>query len=135
MRASSYLLFADGCERALAAYAALGLGQVTVLVRHGDPGLPLPNPAMRGKVMHACLQGPGLRLHASDNDDAEPMRGHALLLELEDEAQARALFAGLAQGGRVTTAFAPQPWGGLYGKLVDAFGVAWMLSCRASDPA
>ncbi|KAI9034688.1 Glyoxalase/Bleomycin resistance protein/Dihydroxybiphenyl dioxygenase [Hyaloraphidium curvatum] len=131
VRASPYLLFADGCEAALSSYAAHGLGRVTSLVRHGEGGLPLPNPAMRGKVAHALFEGPGIMLFASDNDDAEPMRGHAMLLEFGDAGRARAVFDGLAEGGRVTTAFEKQPWGDLYGKLVDAFGVQWMVKCGA----
>ena len=33
--------------------------------------------AMRGRIMHRLFEGPGVLFYASDNDDAEPMRGSA----------------------------------------------------------
>lgn len=38
--------------------------------------------------MHARFEGPGVRFFASDNDDAEPMRGSAHMLELADRGRA-----------------------------------------------
>jgi PhnB protein len=114
---ANYLFFTTMCEPALAFYERCGLGRVVELRRRGD-----------GKVMHARFEGPGVRFFASDNDDAEPMRGSAHLLELTDRAHTARLFAELGDGGRVTTPLADHPWG-YYGKLTDAFGVQWMVLC------
>jgi PhnB protein len=84
---------------------------------------------MQGKVMHALFSGPGVNFFASDNDDAEPMRGSAMMFELSDRAQTEQLFNRLASGGRITTPLAEQLWGDYYGKLTDQFGVQWMLNC------
>ena len=130
MLLSNYLLFTTQCEPALAFYTACGLGRVTQLMRYGDGGMPVRNPAMRGKVMHARFEGPGVLFYASDNHDAEPMRGSAHILMLEDRGETERLFGHLADGGTVTTALAIQPWGDYYGKLTDRFGVQWMLNCR-----
>jgi PhnB protein len=78
---------------------------------------------MRGKVMHAKFEGPGVAFYASDNDDAEPMRGSAHMLTIDDRAQTSRLFEELAAGGRITTPLGMQPWGSFYGKLTDRFGV------------
>ena len=67
--------------------------------------------------------------HASDNPDAEPMRGSAHLLAMDSRAQTEALFGRLAEGGTITTPLGVPPWGGFYGKLTDRFGVQWMLNC------
>jgi PhnB protein len=99
------------------------------MVRHGDNGMPVRNEAMRGKVMHAKFEGPGVLFYASDNDDAEPMRGSAHILMTQDRAQTKRLFERLGEGGKVTTALDMQPWGNYYGKLTDRFGVQWMLNC------
>ncbi|WP_256080321.1 VOC family protein [Massilia sp. YIM B04103] len=88
---------------------------------------------MRGKIMHAKFQGPGVLFYASDNDDAEPMRGSAHILAMDDRAQTEHLFAMLSKGGKVTTPLGIQPWGDFYGKLTDQFGVQWMLNCAAGD--
>ncbi|TPQ36608.1 VOC family protein [Bradyrhizobium guangdongense] len=133
MQLSNYLFFTTHCEPALAFYTACGLGKVTHLMRHGEGGMPLRNPAMAGKIMHAKFEGPGICFYASDNDDAEPMRGSAHILMMDHEQQTTELFGKLAAGGRITTPLAIQPWGDYYGKLTDRFGVQWMLDCPISS--
>jgi PhnB protein len=129
MQLSNYLFFTTTCEDALAFYTECGLGQVVEMRRYGENGMPVKNEAMRGKIMHARFEGPGVLFYASDNDDAEPMRGSAHILMMRDREQTRSLFEQLARGGKVTTALAIQPWGDYFGKLTDRFGVQWMLNC------
>ncbi len=129
MQLSNYLFFTTTCEQALAFYAQCGLGAVAYLKRYGADGAPLGNEAMRGKIMHAKFEGPGVLFYASDNDDAEPMRGFAHILMMRDRDRTRRLFERLADGGQVTTPLAVQPWGDYFGKLTDRFGVQWMLDC------
>ena len=76
-----------------------------------------------------------MRFFASDNDDAEPMRGSAMMLMLDDQDLTQRLFARLGEGGQVTTPLAVQPWGDFYGKLTDGFGVQWMFNCTAGSTA
>jgi len=123
MQLANYLFFTTSCEPALAFYERCGLGRVTELQRHERGG------AMQGLVLHAKFEGPGVLFYASDNDDAEPMRGSAHLLLLDDRDETTALFRRLADGGTITTPLGPQPWSTLYGKLTDRFGVQWMLNC------
>jgi PhnB protein len=127
---SNYLFFTTTCEQALAFYTRCGLGRVVEMVRHGANGMPLRNEAMRGKVMHAKFEGPGVLFYASDNDDAEPMRGSAHIIMMDDKDQTTRLFDRLGEGGNITTPLGIQPWGDYYGKLTDRFGVQWMLNCR-----
>jgi PhnB protein len=128
MQLSNYLFFTTHCEEALAFYARCGLGEITELKRYGAAA---PTEALRGKIMHARFEGPGVRFYASDNHDAEPMRGSAHILMIDDRNQTETLFARLAEGGRITTPLAIQTWGDYYGKLTDRFGVQWMLDCPA----
>lgn len=129
MQLSNYLFFTTACEQALNFYTECGFGKVVFAMRHGDNGMAVRNEAMRGKIMHAQFQGPGVRFFASDNDDAEPMRGSAMMFGLEDRGETERLFNALAAGGRITTPLAVQPWGDYYGKLTDRFGVQWMFNC------
>lgn len=46
--------------------------------------------------MHAQFEGQGVLFFASDNDDAEPMRGSAMIFMLKDADQTRLLFERLA---------------------------------------
>jgi len=129
MQLSNYLFFTTNCEDALAFYAECGLGRVVDLLRYGENGMPSGSEALRGKIMHAKFEGPGVLFYASDNDDAEPMRGSAHILMMDDREQTRQVFERMAQGGTVTTALGIQPWGDYYGNLTDRFGVQWMLNC------
>lgn len=131
MQLANYLLFTRDCEEALAFYAACGLGSVTLLVRHGADEMPLATDAMRGRVMHARFEGPGVLFFASDNHDAEPMRGSAHMLVMDNSDSADRIFSRLAEEGMVTTPLAIQPWGSYHGKLTDRFGVQWMVDCNA----
>ena len=131
MRLSNYLFFTTSCEQALDFYTECGLGAVMLVVRYGQDKMPVRSEFMRGKIMHARFEGPGVRFFASDNDDAEPMRGSAMMFELDDEEQTRRLFSALAEGGRITTPLDVQPWGDYYGKLTDRFGVQWMFNCTS----
>ena len=129
MQLSPSLFFTTNCEPALAFYQRCGLGRATILLRWGQDDMPVRTEAMRGKVLHARFEGPGVLFHASDNDDAEPMKGSALMLEFGDLASAQDLFTRMAAGGVITVPLARQYWGSSFGMLVDAFGVQWMLSC------
>jgi PhnB protein len=129
VRLSNYLFFTTACEQALTFYAGCGLGAAVLVVRHGENGMPVRTESLRGKIMHSLFEGPGVRFFASDNDDAEPMRGSAMMFELDDREQTLLLFTRLAEGGQVTTSLAVQPWGAYFGKLTDRFGVQWMFNC------
>jgi len=131
MQLSNYLFFTTACEQALDFYTRCGLGKVVEVLRYGAGDMPLTNESMRGKIMHARFEGPGVLFYASDNDDAEPMRGSAHILMMDNRDQTNQLFERLGEGANVTTPLAVQPWGTYFGKLTDRFGVQWMLSCPA----
>ena len=131
MQLSNYLFFTMACEPALDFYTQCGLGKVVEVLRYGSGDMPLKNESMRGEIMHARFEGPGVLFYASDNNDAEPMRGSAHILMLDNRDQTNQLFERLGQGANVTTPLAVQPWGSYFGKLTDPFGVQWMFSCPA----
>src|SRR6476659_641344 len=110
MQLSNYLFFTTTCDQALSFYTQCGLGCVVEVLRYGVDGMPVKNEAMRGKVMHAKFEGPGLLFYASDNEDAEPMRGSAHLLAMDDRDSTDKLFLALGAGGTITTPLGIQSW-------------------------
>jgi PhnB protein len=133
VRTTPYLYFKGACEAALRFYARCGLGEVVQLKRYeGTPLAERDGGAWRDKVLHSLFEGPGTRFFASDGADSEPMKGCALLVELGDAAAAGALFAALADGGRITVPFALQFWGDHYGNFTDQFGVQWAMLVAAT---
>lgn len=133
MYLTNYLFFTTNCEQALDFYTSCGLGKVVDILRWGQDGMPVRTESMSGKIMHAQFEGDGVRFFASDNDDAEPMKGSAMIFQLEDRQQTERLFALLSNGGQITTPLAIQPWGDYFGKLTDRFGVQWMFNCACRD--
>ena len=131
MQLANYLFFTTKCEEALAFYTQCGLGKVVEMVRYGANDMPIRNEAMRGKIMHSRFEGPGVLFYASDNDDAEPMRGSAHMIMTDSREQTTQLFTRLSEGANITTPLGMQPWGDYYGKLTDRFGVQWMLDYRS----
>jgi PhnB protein len=129
MQLSNYLFFTTQCEPALDFYTRCGLGRIVEVMRYGDGGVPVAHERMRGKIMHSKFEGPGILFYASDNDDAEPMRGSAHILMMDDRTQTTELFSKLSESANITTPLGMQPWGAYYGKLTDQFGVQWMLNC------
>ena len=103
MQVTPYLYFRGACEDALKFYEASGLGSIKLLQRYeGTPMAERDGGAWRDKVLHSLFEGPGVRLFASDGPDSEPMKGSALLIEIDDPDAAGSLFAALSEGGRVT---------------------------------
>ena len=96
MQLANYLFFTTTCEQALAFYETCGLGRVTEMKRYGRD-MPPPVPAMDGKIMHARFEGPGILFYASDNHDAEPMRGSAHFIMTDSRADTERLFGRLAE--------------------------------------
>jgi len=134
MRFTPYLYFKGDCEAALKHYAACGLGQIQHLRRYANtPMAERDGGAWRDKVLHSVFEGPNLRLCASDGADSEPMKGSALLLEIDDPAEAFALFTRLSEAGKVTVAFQQQFWGDHYGNFTDRYGVQWAMNSRAGS--
>lgn len=131
MRLANFLFFTSHCEEALGFYEQCGLGRIVECKRYGENGVPVGNAAFRGKIAFARFAGPGIEFFASDNHDAEPMRGSAHYLTTDSREETDRIFASLGEGGTVTTPLAAQPWGGYYGKLTDRFGVQWMIEYPA----
>jgi len=131
MQLSNHLFFTTACEQALDFYAECGLGKVGEVLRYGAGSVPLVNESMRGKITNARFEGPGVLFYASDNEDAEPMRGSAHVLMMDNRDQTNQLFERLDEGANVTTPLAVKPWGDYFGKLTDKLGVQWTLSCSA----
>src|SRR4030088_2133451 len=102
MQLSNYLFFTTNCADALAFYAECGLRCIVDMLRYGENGMPAGSEAMRGKIMHAKFEGPGVLFYASDNDDAEPMRGSAHILMMRDRERTKELFEYLGEGGKIT---------------------------------
>jgi PhnB protein len=130
LRLSPYVSLTGGTARAaLEFYRSVLGGEVRISTFGEFGGAEGVDP---DAVMHGQLDAPsGFTLMVSD---AMPGMASAtgssiaLCLYGDDLEELRTSFAGLAEGGEVTTPFEQQVWGDHYGAFTDRFGVDWMVN-------
>jgi len=126
-----YLSFRDNAREAMEFYRSVLGGELDVNVFSEYPDMP-QDPSEGDLVMHAQLTTPdGLVLMASDTPGAMPYvtpQGFSVSLSGTSADATRAVWDGLSDGATITAPLDEAPWGGLFGMLVDRFGVNWMLN-------
>ena len=133
MQVQPYLFFDGRCEEALEFYrSALG-AEVEMLMRFKDSPEPPPPgmvpPGAENKVMHAAFRIGDTMVLASDGRclGQPSFQGFALSLTAANEAEAKRLFASLAEGGQVQMPLAKTFFSPRFGMVADRFGVSWMV--------
>jgi len=138
MAIQPYLFFEGRCDEALAFYQrALG-AKVEMLMRYRDNPEPDANPhGAADKVMHTSFRIGDAVVMASDGRcTGQPsFQGFGLTLTAKDEAEARRLFAALAEGGQVQMPMAKTFFSPAFGMVADRFGVLWMVMAPAQGAA
>ena len=138
---SPYLNFNGNTEEAFNFYRSVFGGEFSDLQRFKDmPGSEKFLPSDQKKVMHMGLPlGNAGAIYGSDVP--ESMRSNLMfgtnnhiIIEAESEEEAKRLFDGLSQGGKVMMALGKQFWGALYGAFADKFGVQWMINYTYPKP-
>ena len=133
MQIEPYLFFEGRCEEALAFYANAIGARIEAVLRYADSPDPVPDgrlpPGSEGKVMHARFHVGGAPIMASDGLCAgkSAFQGFSLSLPAKDEAEARRLFAALAEGGEVRMPLGKTFFSPAFGMVADRFGVPWMV--------
>lgn len=109
-----YINFQGQAREAMEFYQRV-LGGTLQLHAGGEQGPPRPAEA-GDRIMYARLEADGLVIVASDGHPSYPAKvGDHIGLQIggADEAQLRAIFDGLADGGHVGMPLTKQPWGNL----------------------
>lgn len=119
--------------RAQAAFYTQALGGEILSVVTGDQ-VPNADPTMKNAVVHLSLVAGGIPFYMSECGREPLKRGNEITLSLEfaTEAEARAAFDKLAQGGEVQQPLEPAFWGALFGELTDKWGIHWTISSESN---
>ena len=134
MHVEPYLFFNGRCEEAIEFYKRALRAEVVMMMRNKEaPDKPPPGmlpPGSDEKVMHATLRIGNNNIMLSDGRcDGKPVfNGFSLSLDAANEADAKRLFAALAEGGTVQMPLAKTFWSPSFGMVADRFGVSWMVS-------
>lgn len=85
----------------------------------------------KNKIMHGFLRGDsGIELMLSDTPSTmEYQEGSRISLAInsDHEADGRALWEKITEGGTITMPLVPSMWNSIFGMFTDKFGVSWML--------
>jgi PhnB protein len=130
MEVQPYLFFDGRCEEAIEFYRkALG-AEVTMLMRFKESpdqtGCP---PGAGDKVMHASFRIGQSTVSASDGMCAgkPSFSGFSLSITAKDDAEAKRLFAAIAEGGEEQMPLQKTFFASSFGMAADRFGVSWMV--------
>lgn len=133
MHIQPYLFFNGRCEEAIEFYKTAVGAEVEMLMRHKDGPMPPPGRLPEGceqKIMHASFRVGDSSVMASDGmcDGKSIFNGFSLSIALASEADVRAVFAKLSDGGNIQMPVEKTFWSPAFGMLIDRFGVSWMVT-------
>lgn len=126
-----YLSFTGACREALTFYQACFGGELKWMTVADTPMAAQMPAEAQAHIMHATLTTDRFKLIGSDMPGLgghTPGHSIALFLECSSAAETQALYAELAAGGQVLDPLGVKFWGGLFGVVIDRFGVEWRLS-------
>ena len=137
MRVTSYLNFDGRCEEAIEFYKKEVGATVSMLMRFKDnPQPPTKDcgvpPGMENKIMHSSLTiGDSMVMLSDGHAKNQPkFEGVSLAMATATDADAKRIFEGLSQGGKVTMPMTKTFFSSNFGMLVDKFGISWMVMVR-----
>ncbi len=136
MQINPYLNFNGNCEEAFRFYEGVLGGKIESISRFGESPVAETQPSMRDLVIHARLLVDGQVIMGSDAPPEHYSRpqGTYVSINVDKPADARRIFAALADRGEVQMPFEKTFWAaGGFGMTVDRFGTPWMVNCEKSD--
>jgi PhnB protein len=129
-KVSISLSFNGQCEAAFRFYERCLGGKITYLLTWGDSPMAKDAPPEWGaKILHASLSVGDMVFAGADSLQYERPRGFAVLLGLNDAADAERIFNALAEDGSVTVPLQETFWALRYGWVTDRFGIPWTINC------
>ena len=133
MSLNPYLYFDGQCEEAFKFYEQCLRGKITFMMSWEDS--PMPGQAPPGwakKILHAGLAlGDGV-LEGCDAMPGEYKKPQSfcVMLRSKDSKEAERIFNALAEDGTLQIPIAETFWAVRFGKVVDRFGMPWLINCE-----
>lgn len=127
---NAYMKFQGNCREAMTFYQSCLGGELHLMTIGETPAVKDHMPAeIHDKIMHSVLTSDSIMIMGSDMIGGEAYsQGNALTLCLvcKSKDEINTLYAGLSEGGQVTTPLA-ETFFGLYGDITDRYGFNWMF--------
>lgn len=129
-----YLTFSGTCEEAFNFYKSVFGGEFPYAGKFSEMPSEYPIPeADKNKIMHISLPIGNTVLMGSDAVEGFggiPKLGDnfSISINTDSEEEAKRIFSGLSEGGKVTMPLEKTFWGALFGMFTDKFGINWMVN-------
>ena len=126
-----YLVFDGDCAEAMRFYQRTLGGKLDLMTNGESPVAAHTPPGAADRIMHARLTLDGQLLMGSDAMVGHPYpgkNGFSVSVICPSAAEAKRVFDGLADGGRVTMPLQKTFWAEAFGMLVDRYGAPWMVN-------
>lgn len=124
-----YLFFKGNCREAMEFYKGVFGGDLSMNT-YDDMPMPDTPEGLKGKLMHADLSNGEVALMASDTEQASPV-AKKVSISLSGAAAEREKLTGffnqLSEGVEVIYPLKEEPWGSLFGSVIDKYGIEWMV--------
>ncbi len=134
---NAYLSFDGNCVEAMTFYAQLFGAKLEAMIPYGQMPGAEPMPAEHAqRIMHAYLVHPDFVLMAGDAPPGvghDGVKGIMMTLTYDTAAEARRIYAALAEGGSVQMPLGETFWAEAFGMCTDRFGTPWGIN-GASKP-
>ena len=133
MSFNPYLYFDGQCEEAFRFYERCLGGKITFMMTwDGSPMASLAPPGLAKKILHVGLASGDGMLEGCDAMPGQYKKPQSfcVMLRPKNAAEAERIFNALAEEGTVEIAIAETFWAQRFGKVVDRFGIPWLINCE-----
>jgi PhnB protein len=132
MKVMMQLAFNGQCRQAFEQYEKVLGGKITVMNTFGGNEAKLPPGSVAAapdQIRFAEIQVGDYAILGNDlrEQDFKPMQGFNIALHVKDAAEAKRVFDGLADGGRIDTPLSKVDWSPAFGLVTDRFDVPWLI--------
>jgi PhnB protein len=132
MKSNTFLFFNGECEAAFKFYEHCLGGKIISMMTYGDsPMAEQASSELRDRIMNVTLTVGDVVLMGSDAppENFNKPQGFEVNLEFDDVTEGERVFNALAENGTVKMPLQKTFWTESWGKLVDKFGIPWMINC------
>ena len=133
---NAYINFAGNTREAMNFYKSCLGGELEIMEFEGSAIEEHMPSEMKHSVLHSMLTNGGIRLMASDMPNPAGItvgNNISLILDCDSTEEIHRFYNNLAEGGTPDHPVQPAFWGGIFGHLVDKYGIAWLLNCSSGS--
>ena len=131
-----YINFKGNCREAMVFYQHCLGGQLNMQTVAGSDIEDQCPASMQDQIIHATLLNGAIFIMASDMcgpGGYEEGNAIAISVNCVSETEINTCYSRFAEGGKILDPLKTQFWGGMFGVVLDKFGVRWMFNYNKNE--